>query len=160
MDFKPIVVKTTPMDARIFRDEPMDLMADLMNLNLHERISYDADRNILFLNLEGYAIRKRSDVSDLRKELVVACKKAGRRVNSVVNHDGCRIAEDLYDDWAEMIEYMTQHHYLTTARYTTSAFMRVKMQEALAKRGLKPHIYESKKEADSYLEQTRWDAGA
>ncbi len=160
MDFKPIVGRTTPMDARIFRDEPMDLMADLMNLNLHERISYDADRNILFLNLEGYAIRKKSDVSDLQKELVAACKKAGRRVNSVVNHDGCRIAEDLYDDWAEMIEYMTQHHYLTTARYTTSAFMRVKMQEALAKRGLKPHIYESKKEADSYLEQTRWDAGA
>ncbi len=160
MDFKPIIVRPLTMDARIFRDEPMELMADLMNLKLHERISYDADRNILFVNLEGYSIRKKSDVSDLQKELVAACKKAGRRVNSVVNHDGCRIAEDLYDDWADMIAYMTQHHYLTTARYTTSAFMRVKMQEALAKRGLKPHIYESKKEADSYLEQTRWDAGA
>jgi propionate CoA-transferase len=38
--------------------------------------------------------------------------------------------------------------------------MRVKLQEALAKRGLKPHIYERKEEADAYLEQTRWDAGA
>ena len=160
MDFKPIVQKPLPMDPRIFREDPMELMADLMNLRLDERISYDADRNILFVNLEGYSIRKKSDVSDLQKALVAACRKAGRRVNSVVNHDGCRIAEDLYDDWAEMIGYMSEHHYLTTARYTTSAFMRVKMQEALAKRGLKPHIYESKKEADAYLDQTRWDAGA
>jgi hypothetical protein len=32
---------------------------DLLNLNLKERVSYDADRNILFLNLEGYNIRTR-----------------------------------------------------------------------------------------------------
>jgi propionate CoA-transferase len=160
MDFKPAINRPIPMDGRIFRDEPMELLSDLMNLKLAERISYQAERNILFVNLEGYSIRKKSDVTDLQSALIAACKKAGRRVNSVVNHDGCRIAEDLYDDWAETILYMQQHHYLTTARYTTSAFMRVKLQEALAKRGLKPHIYERKEEADAYLEQTRWDAGA
>ncbi|MFN3868106.1 MAG: acyl CoA:acetate/3-ketoacid CoA transferase [Hyphomicrobiaceae bacterium] len=160
MDFTPLINRPLPMDPRIFRDEPMELLADLMNLKPAERISYDPDRNILFVNLEGYSIRKKSDVSDLQDALVAAVKKAGRRVNSVVNHDGCRIAEDLYDDWADMIHHMQQHHYLTTARYTTSAFMRVKMQEALAKRGLKPHIYEKKEEADAFLENTRWDAGA
>jgi propionate CoA-transferase len=160
MDFAPIVNRPMPMDARIFRDEPMELMADLMNLNLAERVSYDADRNILFLNLEGYSLRKKSDIEDLKRTLVEACKKAGRRVNSVVNHDGCRIAEDLFDDYADMVQHMQAHHYITTTRYTTSAFMRVKMQEALAKRGLQPHIFERKEEADAYLEQMRWDAGA
>ncbi|MEQ1672984.1 MAG: CoA-transferase, partial [Hyphomicrobium sp.] len=96
MDFKPIINKPQPMDRRIFIDEPMDLMSELMNLKLSERIKYDADRNILFLNLEGWSVRKKSDIDDLRNALVAARIAAGRRVNSVVNHDGCRIAEDLY----------------------------------------------------------------
>ncbi|MGQ0671303.1 MAG: acyl CoA:acetate/3-ketoacid CoA transferase [Hyphomicrobium sp.] len=152
MDFKPIVNRPQPMDARIFREEPMELMAELTNLKLSERVSYDADRNILFLNLEGWSVRKKADVADLKKVLIDACVKAGRRVNSVVNHDGCRIAEDLYDEYAGMIEHMLKHHYLTTTRYTTSAFMRMKMQEALSKRGLRPHIYERAEDAHSFLE--------
>ena len=153
MDFKPLIQKPMTMDARIFRDEPMELLADLMNLKLADRVSYDADRNILFLNLEGWSVRKKSDIADLRKVLVEACEKAGRRVNSVVNHDGCRIADDLYDAYAVMIEYLTKNYYLTTTRHTTSTFMRVKMQEALKKRGLRPHIYERPEEAHALLDQ-------
>jgi propionate CoA-transferase len=152
MDFKPIIHKPVPMNPRIFVDEPMELLADLLNLKLSERVSYDADRNILFLNLEGWSVRKKSDIDDLRKVLIDACVKAGRRVNSVVNHDGCRIAEDLYDDYAEMIEYMLAHHYATTTRYTTSAFMRLKMQEALSRRGVAPHVFERAEEAHAALE--------
>ncbi|MDZ4842198.1 MAG: malonate decarboxylase subunit alpha [Hyphomicrobium aestuarii] len=156
MDFEPIINNPGTMDARIFRDDPMDLIADLMNLKLEERISYDAARNILFLNLEGYNIRKKSDVDALKRVLVAAAKKAGRRVNSVVNHDGCRIADNLYDDYADMIAFMADHHYASTARYTTSAFMRMKMKEALSKRGLRPHIFERAEEAHAYLEGSTW----
>ena len=152
MDFEPLIVKPMTMDGRIFRDEPMELLGELMNLKLSERVSYDADRNILFLNLEGWSVRKKGDVDDLQKVLIDACKIAGKRVNSVVNHDGCRIAEDLYERYADMIQYMVAHHYATTARYSTSAFMRMKMQDALAKRGLQPHIFERKEEAHAFLE--------
>lgn len=153
MDFKPKINKPLIMDRCIFIDEPMELLAELQNLKLSERVSYDDDRNILFLNLEGWSVRKKADVDDLRKVLVDACVKAGKRVNSVVNHDGCRIAEDLYDDYAEMIQYMLEHHYATTTRYTTSAFMRLKMQEALSKRGLAPHIFERAEEAHAFLDE-------
>ena len=152
MDFRPIINKPVPMDRRIFVDEPMDLMSELMNLKLSERIKYDSDRNILFVNLEGWSVRKKSDIDDLRNALVAARIAAGRRVNSVVNHDGCRIADDLYDDYAEMIHYMSENHYLTTARYSTSAFMRMKMREALDKRGLAPHIFEQPDEAHAVIE--------
>jgi propionate CoA-transferase len=147
MDFEPSINKPVPMESRIFLDEPMELLSDLLNLKLSERVSYDPDRNILFLNLEGWSVRKKSDIDDLTKVLIDACEKAGKRVNAVVNHDGCRIAEDLYDDYAEMIQYMMEHHYATTTRYTTSTFMRLKMEEALNKRGLAPHIYERAEEA-------------
>lgn len=152
MDFKPIINRPAVMDARIFRDEPMELMGDLMNLKLSERVTYDENRNLLFINLEGWNVRKKSDIDDLQGVLVGACQKAGRRVNSVVNHDGCRIADDLYDDYADMIQHMSEHYYATTSRYTTSAFMRMKMQEALRKRGLAPHIFAGRQEAHAALE--------
>ena len=162
MDFKPIIHKPGLMDKRIFVDEPMGLLATLLNLNLSERVSYDAERNIMFLNLEGWNVRSQSDIDGLRNILIAACTKAGRRVNTVVNHDGFRISESLYDHYAEMIEYMDQHHYATTTRYATSAFLRLKMQEALRKRGLAPHIFERKEDAHAYLEAAVWarDSGA
>jgi propionate CoA-transferase len=129
----------------------MELLSDLMNMKLSERVKYDADRNILFLNLEGWSVRKKSDIDDLQKCLVEACETAGKRVHSVVNHDGSRIAEDLYDDYAAMIDYMMKHHYSSTSRYTTSTFMRLKMQEALDRRGVAPHIFERPEEAHAIL---------
>ena len=161
MEFAPIVNAPITMDRRIFVDEPMDLISDMLNLNLCERVSYDGERNILFLNLEGWQARTKGDIADLRKVLVDACTAAGRRVNSVVNHDGFRMSEALYDDYAEMIEYLCEHHYLTTTRYATNAFLRVKMQEALKKRGLAPHVFERKDEAHAFLDSVENDrAGA
>ncbi|HMN37929.1 MAG TPA: malonate decarboxylase subunit alpha [Hyphomicrobium sp.] len=153
MDFAPIINKPIPMDRRIFLDEPMELMSELLNLKLSERVTYDSDRNILFVNLEGWSVRKKSDIDDLRKILVDARMRAGRRVNAVVDHDGCRIADDLYDAYAEMVEYMLENHYVSMTRYTTSAFMRLKMKAALSRRGLQPHIYERSEEAHAVLEK-------
>lgn len=152
MDFEPIIHKPILMKKRIFVDEPMDLLSDLLNQKLSDRISYDAKRNTLFINLEGWSVRKKDDLEDLKEVIITACTKAGRKVRSVVNHDGCRIAEDLYDDYADLIDYMMEHHYETTTRYSTSAFMRMKMQEALRKRGLAPHIYERAEDAEKALE--------
>jgi propionate CoA-transferase len=152
MDFKPIINEPDLMDRRIFIDEPMGLINDLLNLNLDQRITYDPARNILFLNLEGWNARTKKDIDEMRNALVAACQKVGKRVNSVVNHDGARIAEALYDDYAEMIEYLSQHYYLTTTRYATSAFARMKMKEAMAKRGLQPHVFERREAAETFLQ--------
>ena len=104
------------------------------------------------MNLEGWHARTKKDVDELRKTLVEACQKVGKRVNSVVNHDGAKIAEPLYDDYAEMIQYMMEHYYSSTARYATSAFARLKMKEAMTKRGLSPHVFERKEAAQAFLE--------
>ncbi|MBU3887674.1 MULTISPECIES: acyl CoA:acetate/3-ketoacid CoA transferase [Methylosinus] len=152
MDFKPIVKHPIPMDRRIFIDEPMGLISDLLNLDLQDRVSYDADRNIQFLNLEGWSARSKRDIDDLRKMLIDACQKIDKRVNQVVNLDNFRISEHLYDYYAEMIQYMLENYYLTTTRYTTSAFLRLKLKEALSKRGIAPHVFERKEDAHSFLE--------
>lgn len=151
MDFEPVVNTPILMDEKIFVDEPMDLLAELTNRKLSERVSYDPKRNTLFINLEGWSVRKKTDISDLREVLIAACEDADKRVNAVVNHDGCRIADDLNDDYTEMIDGMLRHYYASTARYSTAAFMRLKMQDDLSKRGTQPHIFESAQEAHAAL---------
>lgn len=153
MGFKPHIHKPVTMNPAIFRDEPMGLLADLLNENLKDRISYDPARNILLVNLEAWSARKKSDVTDLQKAITDACKAAGRRVNAVVNQDGCRIAEDLYDVYADMVAHVYKAHYARMARYATSAITRQKLQDALRRRGLETQIYESAEDAYAMLEQ-------
>ncbi|AHD01719.1 acyl CoA:acetate/3-ketoacid CoA transferase [Leisingera methylohalidivorans] len=147
MEFKPIIENVTQMDPRIFQDEPMGLMNDLLNLNLPERVTYDAARHTMFLNLEGWSVKKKRDVEDLARVLQDAFAKSGRDVNMVVNQNGFRIAEDLQDAYAAAVGQTLERHSASIAHYTTSAFMRLKMQGTLASRGVQPHIFESGEEA-------------
>jgi len=47
----------------------MELLADLLNLNLPDRVSYDPARNLLFVNLEGWQVRSKGDIDALRQVL-------------------------------------------------------------------------------------------
>ena len=40
---------------------------------------------------------------------------------------------------------MEQHHYTRVTRYTSSAFLRIKLGGALEKVGVKPHLFEREK---------------
>ena len=60
----------------------------------------------------------------------------------MVNYDNFRIDEDLIDRYAEMVSHVEQHHTPTSPRYTSSAFLRVKLGGALEKVGVKPHLFE------------------
>ena len=151
MGFTPIIKNPVPMDARIFRDVPMNLLTDLMSLSMSERVSYDSSRNILFVNLMGWSAQTKNDLVNLRMIMIRACAKVGKRVNSVFNHDGFTLAESLVEDYAEMVQYMLDHYFATTTRYATSVFLRVKMKEALSKRGISPHIFDRKDEALSFV---------
>ncbi|UWQ23985.1 malonate decarboxylase subunit alpha [Leisingera aquaemixtae] len=147
MEFRPIIENVTLMDPRIFREEPMGLMKDLLNLNLSERVTYDAARHTMFLNLEGWSVRKKQDVEDLARVLQDAFARSGRDVNMVMNQNGFRIAEDLQDDYAASVGETLDRNSASIAHYTTSAFMRLKMQGELASRSVQPHIFESGEEA-------------
>jgi propionate CoA-transferase len=155
MDFRPIVRDPKPMDARIFSDEPMQLDETLLGLGLAERITYDADRNTLFANFEGLHIRTRDDVDRVRRTIEERCHAIGRKVALVVNYDDFRIDAAVADTYAAMVRYMETHYYTTASRYTTSAFLRLKLGEALARRRVAPHIFETQQEAQAFIESHR-----
>jgi len=151
MEFTPIVRNPGLMDPRIFRDEPMQLEETLLGIGLAERVSYDAERNILFLNLEGFHVRNRDDVDRVRRAVEERCQTIGKKVALIVNYDDFLIDAAVADTYAAMVRYMETHYYATASRYTTSAFLRLKLGEALARRRVAPHIFETAAEARAFV---------
>jgi propionate CoA-transferase len=75
----------------------------------------------------------------------------GKKVYTIVNYDHFTIHPELLDDYTEMVKGLVDRFYSGVTRYTTSAFSRMKIGDALKKRQLAPHIYESREEAGMAL---------
>ena len=150
MDFKPLVRSPRLMSERIFRPEPMGLEQLLLGLSLSDRITYDQARNTLFINFEGFQVRTVQDVDLVRSEVEARCKAIGRKVGLVVNYDGFYLDPMVSDSYMSMITYMQQRYYSTASRYTTSAFMRMKLGAGLAERNLAPHVFETWAEVQAF----------
>ncbi len=154
MDFQPIIKGSPPlMDARIFRSEPMGLKDDLLTLTLEERLTYDAEENLFFVNFEGYAVKTIQQVEDIREAVEKIVASLNQKVYTIVNYDNFTILPDILDEYTDMVKYLVDNFYSGVSRYTTSTFLRMKLGDALKKRDVAPHIYESGHEARQALEK-------
>jgi propionate CoA-transferase len=147
MGFAPIIRDPKPMDGRIFGEPVIGLEQDLLGLSLVERISYDQSRNTPFANFEGLQVRTIEDVELIRREFERICRAIGRKVHLIVNYDGFGLDEAVSEAYFSTITYLQQQYYATASRYTTSAFLRLKLGAALSDRNLAPHVFETKTEA-------------
>ncbi|MCM8594015.1 acyl CoA:acetate/3-ketoacid CoA transferase [Accumulibacter sp.] len=159
MEFEPIIGEYATMDPRIFNPDPMGLERELLNLSMPERVTYDQERNILFLNFEGMYVRVRDDVQAIWDICEERCRAAGRRVGVIINYDRFRISQDMYDAYAEMDRYFLAHYFSQITRYATSAFLRAKLGEAFSQRSIAPHVFERREEAQAFLNTLGADAG-
>ncbi len=153
MDFQPIIKDLRLMDERIFKPEPMGLKEDLLSIPISERLTYDPDTNIFYVNFEGLNVRSRNDIEAIRQRVTEICKPLGKRVQTIVNYDNFSIAPELEDDYVKMVKYVVSEFYADVTRYTTSAFLRMKLGDELKKRHLAPHIFQTKEEARRALEK-------
>jgi len=154
MDFKPVIKESLRlMDERIFRPEPMGLKEDLLTLPLEERLIYDPSENLFFVNFEGHLIKTRQNIQEVKEAVEKILTPLGKKVHTIVNYDNFTILPDLVDEYTEMVKYLVNKYYSEVTRYTTSTFLRMKLGDALQRRGVKPHIYESSKEAREALKK-------
>lgn len=151
MAFEPIIDNPVAMDERIFQPGPMGLADELLALDLTDRVSYDSERNILFLNFEAMNIRAVEDVERIRQAVANVCEPLGRRVDVVINYEGARIDDSVMDTYADMVQQVVDRYYANVSRYATGAFLRIKLGGALADREVAPHIFETRDEAQSFL---------
>jgi propionate CoA-transferase len=158
MAFSPVVKAPRLMDERIFLAPPMGLRDDLLRLPLEERFSYDAQQTVFFVNFEGLVVKTREEVERIRALVAERLAPLAAKVYAIVNYDNFSILPDVLDAYTDMVKDLTDRFYSGVTRYTTSSFLRMKLGDALARRDVAPHIYESAAEARDHL---RWlgDAG-
>ena len=152
MNFKPII-KNHPvlMDKRIFRPEPMGLKDQLIDIPMDDRMTYNPDDNVFFVNFEGLSVRSSAQIADIRARVDRMLGPLGKKVYTIVNYDNFSIPTELEDEYINMVKYVVETYYLRTTRYTTSAFLRMKLGDALEKRDVPAYIFESPAEAKSAL---------
>jgi propionate CoA-transferase len=145
------------MDPRIFRDEPMGLSDDLLSVPLEARFAYDTQRNLFFLNLEGVSVRTLDELQGSAAVIERRLAEVGRSVNLVVNYDNFMLSAELSDAFASAVRGLSRY-YESVTRYSTSAFLRLKLADQLADRGLAPHLYETRAEAIVAAARNREDS--
>ncbi|MGF6876873.1 propionate CoA-transferase [Paraburkholderia sp. MM5477-R1] len=152
MGFAPIM-KSPPrlMDARIFESKPMGLRSVLLRLRLRERFSYDADKNMFFINLEGHKVATEEDVEAIRSEVELALSGLEVRPHAIVNYDNFSITPEVIDAYSDMVTGLVSRFYSDVTRYTTSSFLRMKLGDALQRRNVATYIYETPEEVTAYM---------
>ena len=98
-------------------------------------------------------VKTRREIADIRLAVENVLQPLGKKVHTIVNYDNFSILPELVDEYTEMVKHLMDHYYTGVTRYTTSAFLRMKLGDALEKRSVAPHIYESSEEARRALKK-------
>jgi len=118
---------------------------------LDQRFTYDPQQNIFFVNFERFSVRSRGEIRAIVNAVENKLTSLGHRVYAIVNYDNFFILPELLDEYSAAVRGLVDRFYSGVSRYTTSGFLRIKLGEALEKRGVAPHIFESAAEAQSDL---------
>jgi propionate CoA-transferase len=153
MDFAPIVGTLKPMEARLFREEPMGLRGRLVGIPFDARFSFNEAKNTLFINLARFEVRTLDTVDAIARKIAAIVEPLHRGVYAVVNYEGFVLEREVEDAWTESVERTVARFYDRVTRYTTSAFLRAKLGDALSSRGLSPYVFETEDEAQAALDR-------
>jgi propionate CoA-transferase len=153
MAFRPAMPKPpVSMDPAIFSPAPMGLRGRLLQLPLSQRFVFDPAQGVFFANFEGLTVRSVDDVQAIRHALEQKLALLDRKVPAQVDYDNFMVLPDALDAYTDMVREVAGRHYSRVTRYTTSAFLRAKLGDALLERGVAPHIFESAADAKRHLE--------
>lgn len=147
MDFRPIVRDPKPMAMKLFQPGRMGLEELLLGRPLADRFALNPARSTLFIDFAGLRVQRPEQVEDVREQVRVLIEPLGHKVEAVIDYDGCTIDPTLAEAWFDMARDVQGRFYDKASRYTTSAFMRLKLGDALQRREMAPQVFETAAEA-------------
>jgi propionate CoA-transferase len=152
MNFAPLISKDlAPMDARIFVDTPMGLRSQLLGIPFEDRFTYDASKNIFFVNLDGLMIRKEGDIQDIADAVKRHLEGISYKVAAIFNYDRFDISPELVDSCAQVLKDVADQYFSVVTGYTSSTFLRAKLNDALKMHAIDLELYENLGDAKEHL---------
>jgi propionate CoA-transferase len=156
MDFPPVVSEyLSLMDARIFADAPMGLRPELLGIPFEDRFTYDASKNIFFINFEGLIIRQEGDIQDIVNAVKRHLDGLSHKVAAILNYDRFDITPELADTCAEALKKIAERYYSVVTGYTSSTFLRAKLNDTLKMHDVDLKLYETFSDAKEHLVPTK-----
>jgi len=150
MPFRPLVRSPKPMDAAIFRPEPMGLRGRLLDIRFEERLHYDPGSNTIYIDLHAMRVRSQADLRNIREAVDRVLGPIGRRVYAVVNYERFECDPEVLAGYMDLVKYVQDTYYLSVKRYTSSAFLRHKLGTELGeRRSLAFEVFGSADEAET-----------
>ncbi|USX22173.1 acyl CoA:acetate/3-ketoacid CoA transferase [Oxalobacteraceae bacterium OTU3REALA1] len=131
MDFKPAISADLKlMDSRIFGPLPMNWRVDFLAQPLEQRLVYDAQQELFFVNFEGFEVGDAATIERICELVSERLAPLGRKVPAVINYDNFSIAPDLMDEYVEAVDQLAERYYSKVTRYAHSTFMRASLGRA------------------------------
>lgn len=90
-------------------------------------------------------MRSRDDIERIYSTVAARLEPLGHKVYIIVNYDGFDIDRELLDVYSDMVHTLVSRYYLAVTRYTTSAFLRMRLAPRLGS------VYATREEADQGL---------
>lgn len=152
MGFKPLINSVAEMDPRLFRKQAMGIREAFLLKELKTRVCYQEDENTLLLNFNGLHLDTQEDVKNIETVVEEICKGVGQKVNAIVNYNGFRVDEEIFDTYMEMGKSIITKYYSRIARHNTNNDARENFIMECKKRNLEANIFATREEAFNYLE--------
>jgi propionate CoA-transferase len=148
MDFKPLISPALKlMDARIFSEVAMGWRSDFLARPLEQRLVYDAQQQIFFVNFEGFEVSDAATIDTICSMVAERLGPLGRKVPAVINYDNFSIAPDLMDSYVAAVTALSERYYSKVTRYAHSTFMRSSLGRAFRRIEKDPALFANSAEA-------------
>ena len=116
------------MEAGLFREGTLGLRERMLARPIADRIGFDPNSNVLFVDFEGLAVGAPRDIEEIESEVERRVAPLGRRVAVVVNYDHFSIRPELIDAYAAMVDRLTGRYYAGVTRYGASGFLKARLE--------------------------------
>ncbi|HUR90186.1 MAG TPA: acyl CoA:acetate/3-ketoacid CoA transferase [Ramlibacter sp.] len=133
MEFRPAISpQLKQMDPAIFHAASLGLRDRLLAKPLAERLHFDREQRMLFIDFEGHAVDSQHDIDAIESAVVAllgpVVKSPEDKVAVVVNYDAFTIVPTLVDAYSAMVDRVTGRYYSAVTRYGTVGFLKAKLE--------------------------------
>ena len=151
MPFAPIIDEISPMKSELFFEGRFGLLDLMSDFGLDERISYNPESNMLFLDFSGLRLNTTEDVDHVKSTVEDILRPLGKRVRAIINYDSFWTNPEVSDYYMDAVRYIQNNYYESASRYSTNGFTRIQLAKGLEARQVHSEVVQNYTEAKRHL---------